>query len=56
MSAREVITIQCGHFSNFIGTHWWNIQVVSHDSAVVYNFCADHSICSMAAIHQLLKL
>ena len=29
MSAREVITIQCGHFSNFIGTHWWNIQVVS---------------------------
>ena len=27
MSAREVITFQCGHYSNFIGTHWWNIQV-----------------------------
>ena len=27
MSAREVVTIQCGHFSNFIGSHWWNIQV-----------------------------
>lgn len=27
MSAREVITVQCGHYSNFIGTHWWNLQV-----------------------------
>lgn len=22
----EVVTIQAGNFSNFIGTHWWNIQ------------------------------
>ena len=27
MSARELITIQCGHYSNFVGAHWWNIQV-----------------------------
>ena len=27
MSTREVLTIQCGHFSNFIGSHWWNLQV-----------------------------
>ena len=27
MSAREVITVQCGHYSNFIDTHWWNLQV-----------------------------
>jgi hypothetical protein len=26
MTTKEVVTIQCGHFSNFIGTHWWNIQ------------------------------
>ncbi|XP_070581261.1 protein misato homolog 1-like [Ptychodera flava] len=25
-SYREIISLQCGHFSNFIGTHWWNIQ------------------------------
>ncbi|XP_076245344.1 misato mitochondrial distribution and morphology regulator [Calliopsis andreniformis] len=26
MSSREVLTIQLGHYSNFIGTHWWNLQ------------------------------
>lgn len=25
-STREVITLQIGHYSNFVGTHWWNIQ------------------------------
>ncbi|XP_031847149.1 misato mitochondrial distribution and morphology regulator [Nomia melanderi] len=24
--AREILTIQIGHYSNFIGTHWWNLQ------------------------------
>ncbi len=24
---REIITLQLGHYSNFIGTHWWNLQV-----------------------------
>ncbi|KAG2375336.1 hypothetical protein C9374_009959 [Naegleria lovaniensis] len=23
---REIVTLQFGHFSNFIGTHYWNIQ------------------------------
>ena len=27
MAAKEVVTIQCGNFSNFVGTHWWNLQV-----------------------------
>ena len=26
MSSREILTIQLGHYSNFIGTHWWNLQ------------------------------
>ncbi|XP_061123041.1 protein misato homolog 1 [Syngnathus typhle] len=26
---REVITLQLGHYSNFVGTHWWNIQDAS---------------------------
>lgn len=26
---REVITLQLGHYSNFAGTHWWNLQVRS---------------------------
>ncbi|KAI1901479.1 hypothetical protein AGOR_G00034860 [Albula goreensis] len=26
---REVVTIQLGHYSNFVGTHWWNLQDAS---------------------------
>lgn len=25
--SREIITIQAGNYANFIGTHWWNMQV-----------------------------
>ncbi|XP_016309052.1 protein misato homolog 1 [Sinocyclocheilus anshuiensis] len=31
-TCREVVTLQLGHYSNFIGTHWWNVQ----DAALVY--------------------
>lgn len=23
---KEILTLQFGHYSNFVGTHWWNIQ------------------------------
>ena len=26
-SNHEVVTLQLGHYSNFVGTHWWNLQV-----------------------------
>ncbi|XP_077970110.1 protein misato homolog 1-like [Styela clava] len=26
MSTKEIITLQFGHYANFVGTHWWNIQ------------------------------
>ncbi|XP_068567468.1 protein misato homolog 1 [Cebidichthys violaceus] len=26
---KEVITLQLGHYSNFVGTHWWNLQDAS---------------------------
>ncbi|XP_054006063.1 protein misato [Hylaeus anthracinus] len=26
MTSREILTIQFGYYSNFIGTHWWNLQ------------------------------
>ncbi|KAL1254910.1 hypothetical protein QQF64_012971 [Cirrhinus molitorella] len=32
-TCREVVTLQLGHYSNFIGTHWWNLQ----DAALVYD-------------------
>ncbi|XP_051901698.1 protein misato homolog 1 [Pristis pectinata] len=34
---REVLTLQLGHYTNFVGTHWWNIQ----DAALCYDL--DHS-------------
>ncbi|KAK4307568.1 hypothetical protein Pmani_020712 [Petrolisthes manimaculis] len=30
---RELVTIQVGHFANFVGTHWWNLQ----ESSFVYD-------------------
>lgn len=30
---REVITLQLGHYSSFVGTHWWNLQ----DASLSYN-------------------
>lgn len=38
-STREIITLQFGHYSNFIGTHFWNLQVFSyHKSLFTYLF------------------
>lgn len=25
--SREILTIQLGHYSNYVGSHWWNLQV-----------------------------
>ncbi|GJQ80833.1 hypothetical protein Trydic_g9419 [Trypoxylus dichotomus] len=29
MTTREICTLQFGHYSNFIGAHWWNLQEFS---------------------------
>lgn len=29
MSGREIVTLQLGHYANFTGTHWWNLQEAS---------------------------
>lgn len=26
MGKDEILTIQFGHYSNYVGTHWWNLQ------------------------------
>ena len=26
MAGSEVITLQVGHYANFVGAHWWNMQ------------------------------
>ncbi|KAF5300866.1 hypothetical protein FQR65_LT09028 [Abscondita terminalis] len=31
MGTHEVLSLQFGHYSNFIGTHWWNIQETSFE-------------------------
>lgn len=35
MISREILTIQLGHYSNFIGAHWWNIQVFSNNILII---------------------
>ena len=44
---REVLTLQFGHYSSFIGTHWWNLQESS--------FCYDLTDSSQQEInHDIL--
>ncbi|XP_076030251.1 misato mitochondrial distribution and morphology regulator [Oratosquilla oratoria] len=31
----ELITLQVGHYANFVGTHWWNLQ----EASFVYSPC-----------------
>lgn len=31
MSTREILTLQFGHYSNFVGAHFWNLQELSFD-------------------------
>ena len=31
MTTREIFTLQFGHYSNYIGAHFWNIQELSFD-------------------------
>ncbi|KAF2899962.1 hypothetical protein ILUMI_06229 [Ignelater luminosus] len=31
MGTREILSLQFGHYSNFIGTHWWNTQETSFE-------------------------
>lgn len=31
MGGKEILTLQFGHFSNYVGTHWWNIQEQSFE-------------------------
>lgn len=29
---REIVTLQFGNYANYIGAHWWNIQVGPTDA------------------------
>lgn len=31
MVVGEILTLQLGHYSNFIGAHWWNLQEQSFE-------------------------
>ncbi|KAF4528253.1 hypothetical protein B566_EDAN014143 [Ephemera danica] len=45
MAARkEIVTLQFGHFSNFIGTHWWNIQELGFDYSGTSPSNIDHDV------------
>ncbi|KAL5482082.1 hypothetical protein EMCRGX_G022365 [Ephydatia muelleri] len=37
--AKEILSIQCGHLSNLIGAHWWNIQQAECHSQEIQHAC-----------------
>ena len=56
-----IITLQFGHFANFVGAHYWNIQVLSsyihlHDlKDEVYSVYEDNSDIYLDAIYRYGK-
>ncbi|XP_013772743.1 protein misato homolog 1-like [Limulus polyphemus] len=45
-NTKEIITIQIGHYSNFVGTHWWNLQEASfcYDASKVPELEINHDV------------
>lgn len=44
MSTREIVTLQFGHYSNYIGAHFWNLQELSFDYTGVIKTEVNHDI------------
>ena len=41
---KQIITLQCGHYANYIGAHYWNMQeeyILSHTNVVSMEIDAD---------------
>lgn len=44
MSTREIVTLQFGHYSNFVGAHFWNLQELSFDYTGTVKTEVNHDI------------
>ncbi|XP_030036783.2 protein misato [Manduca sexta] len=44
MDTREILTLQFGHYSNFIGAHFWNLQELSFDYTGTVKTEVNHDI------------
>uniref|UniRef100_A0A1E1WV81 Misato Segment II tubulin-like domain-containing protein n=1 Tax=Pectinophora gossypiella TaxID=13191 RepID=A0A1E1WV81_PECGO len=44
MSTREILTLQFGHYSNYVGAHFWNIQELSFDYTGTVKTEVNHDI------------
>lgn len=44
---REILTLQFGHYANYVGAHWWNIQVHT-----IYKKQIEENRCSYFSISQ----
>lgn len=47
MASKEIVTLQLGHYANFVGTHWWNIQESSFqykETPGIEKSCVDHDV------------
>ncbi|KAF7279811.1 hypothetical protein GWI33_006733 [Rhynchophorus ferrugineus] len=44
MTSREILTLQLGHYANFVGAHWWNLQEQSFDYHGAQPSQVDHDV------------
>ncbi|KAJ8732915.1 hypothetical protein PYW07_015514 [Mythimna separata] len=44
MSTREILTLQFGHYANYVGAHFWNLQELSFDYTGIVKTEVNHDI------------
>lgn len=44
MSTREILTLQFGHYANYVGAHFWNLQELSFDYTGTVKTEVNHDI------------
>lgn len=44
MSTREILTFQFGHYANYVGAHFWNLQELSFDYTGTVKTEVNHDI------------
>lgn len=44
MATREILTLQFGHYSNYVGAHFWNLQELSFDYTGTVKTEVNHDI------------
>lgn len=55
-STSKILTLQFGHYSNFVGTHWWNLQEKSFQYSPDANQDINHDVLFRDGINDKVEI